>query len=370
MRSSNGLDAVSSANLMERLCALYDSFGYDKYKMSKFEEYELYVRNKGFLVSESIISFTDTDGKLMALKPDVTLSIIKNCRDIPDTVQKLYYNESVYRVQKSTRSYREIMQTGLECIGAVDQYTLCEVLYLAAASLRLVDPGAVLDVSHVGILTEAFDELEVPETAREPLVRLIGDRNLHGLTACCAEAGLTERAAKLLSLFVTEYGPAGEVLPVLAEAFGGLVDGEKFSVLGRAADFSDGGKDGVRIDFSVIGDTRYYDGIVFKGFLPGAPESVLSGGQYGGLMRSMGKTSDALGFAVYVDEIAQSRPVRKDYDCDVLILYGDGTDPDEIRAAGEKYRKEAGRVRAERHVEPGFRARKTVDLTKERREEP
>ena len=62
------------------LRSLYTSYGYVQYKMSKFEEYDLYVRNKDFLVSDAVITFTDTDGKLLALKPDVTLSIIKNGR--------------------------------------------------------------------------------------------------------------------------------------------------------------------------------------------------------------------------------------------------------------------------------------------------
>ena len=61
-----------------RLRELYQRHGYLPYKMSKFEEYDLYVRNKSFLVSEQILTFTDMDGKLMALKPDVTLSILKN----------------------------------------------------------------------------------------------------------------------------------------------------------------------------------------------------------------------------------------------------------------------------------------------------
>ena len=60
------------------LRSLYSKYGYSRYRMSKFEEYDLYVRNKDFLISDNIITFTDTDGKLMALKPDVTLSIIKN----------------------------------------------------------------------------------------------------------------------------------------------------------------------------------------------------------------------------------------------------------------------------------------------------
>ena len=84
------------------LRSLYSKYGYLPYKMSKFEEYELYLKNKDFLISDRIITFNDTNGKLMALKPDVTLSIIKNCEDIEGFKQKLCYNENVNRVAGST----------------------------------------------------------------------------------------------------------------------------------------------------------------------------------------------------------------------------------------------------------------------------
>ena len=98
------------------LRALYSRYGYSQYKMSKFEEYDLYARNKDFLISENVITFTDLSGKLMALKPDVTLSIVKNTTDQVPWVQKLYYNENVYRTAKGAAGYREIMQTGLEVL--------------------------------------------------------------------------------------------------------------------------------------------------------------------------------------------------------------------------------------------------------------
>ena len=86
---------------------LFSSYGYRPYKMNRFEEYDLYVRNKDFLVSDQVITFADRSGKLLALKPDVTLSIIKNSPDAPGAVQKLYYNENVYR-SDSSHTIREI----------------------------------------------------------------------------------------------------------------------------------------------------------------------------------------------------------------------------------------------------------------------
>ena len=60
------------------LRTLYSRAGYRSYRMRKFEDYDLYSRNKDFLLSDRVITFTDTNGKLKALKPDVTLSIVKN----------------------------------------------------------------------------------------------------------------------------------------------------------------------------------------------------------------------------------------------------------------------------------------------------
>ena len=90
-----------------KLRALYTKYGYRPYKMSKFEEYDLYGRNKDFLVSDRVITFTDTDGRLLALKPDVTLSIIKNTKG--GEKQKVCYNENVYRVPGGRGQFKEII---------------------------------------------------------------------------------------------------------------------------------------------------------------------------------------------------------------------------------------------------------------------
>ena len=98
--------------LVPALRALYERSGYSRYKMSKFEEYDLYVRNKDFLVSDSVITFTDTNGRLMALKPDVTLSIVKNSKDTPGFAQKVYYQENVYRISKGTHRSNRLNRSG------------------------------------------------------------------------------------------------------------------------------------------------------------------------------------------------------------------------------------------------------------------
>ena len=155
--------------LAAQLRALYQRYGFKHYRVSKFEEYDLYARNKRFLTSPHILTFSDTNGRLMALKPDITLSIINNTRD-DDRTRKVWYTENVYRVPRGGSGFQEIMQAGLEMLGAVDLYAMGEVLMLAARSLEAVSPRYVLELSHMGILTGVLDTLAVPAGAAEAIL--------------------------------------------------------------------------------------------------------------------------------------------------------------------------------------------------------
>ena len=149
---------------------LYRRFGYIQYKMRKFEEYDLYARNKDFLISDNIITFTDVSGKLMALKPDVTLSIVRSGKD-GGGVQKVYYNENVYRVSAAAQGFREIMQSGIECIGEVDDCCVAETLMLAVESLRTISEDCVLDLSQLDIVSELVDALGAEAAMRREILK-------------------------------------------------------------------------------------------------------------------------------------------------------------------------------------------------------
>ncbi|MBO5714131.1 MAG: ATP phosphoribosyltransferase regulatory subunit, partial [Clostridia bacterium] len=283
------------------LCSLYQQNGYSKYRMSKFEEYDLYVRNKDFLVSESVITFTDTDGKLMALKPDVTLSIIKNSKDQPDGQMKVFYNENVYRVSKGTKSFKEIRQAGLECLGKVTEKEITEILLLASKSLGLISDNYALEISHLGIVTGVLDYYKISEDGKNQILKFLGEKNSQGVLEVCKAENLDDNSMSLVEKLVTVYGAPQKVLKEievlrLNEKISSAID-QLASVVNSLDDQN------VHVDFSVVNDMKYYNGFAFKGFIEGIPTGILSGGQYDGLMKKMGKSSQAIGFAVYLDEL-------------------------------------------------------------------
>ena len=187
------------------LRALYRKYGYQQYKMSKFEEYDLYVSNKDYLVSDNVITFTDTDGKLLALKPDVTLSIIKNGKDDKNNLKKVCYGENVYRVSKGTKSFKEIMQVGLECQGDIDDFIILEVLSLAVKSLKSISNEYALDISHLGIVSLVIDAMGIKDSVKKQLLNLLGDKNSESINAILVEENvdntLKDNLIKLSSIY-------------------------------------------------------------------------------------------------------------------------------------------------------------------------
>ncbi len=347
---------------------LYRGYGYLPFKMSKFEEYDLYVRNKDFLVSDRVITFTDMGGKLLALKPDVTLSIIKNGEDRPGEKQKVCYNEFVYRVSGSTHHFKEILQTGLECIGDLDTYDICEVVTLAAASLATVSERFALDISHMGILSAMLDEITAEGDVRREIARCIAEKNPHDLTRVCVGAGVSEEDTATLRDFIGIYGDMDTVLTRLLplchryEAVA-IAHGELTELRDHLKNTPYA--DRVRLDFSIMNDMTYYNGVVFCGYLDGICECVLSGGQYNKLMRRMGRKAGAIGFALYLDLLEGLGQAGTAYDVDVLVLYDAATAPAAVTARVEALRAEGKTVSAQRAIPEKLRFAAVCDMRKE-----
>ena len=343
------------------LRSLYRKYGYMPYKMSKFEEYELYIRNKDFLVSDRIIAFNDTNGKLMALKPDVTLSIIKNSDGFDGSKQKVCYNENVYRVSQSTGQYKEIMQTGLECIGDTDIYDIYETVMLAAKSLETISEKFVLEISHLGILSAVFDAASPDAAFKKKAVSYISEKNSHDLLKLCKEYDIDEHMCNILATFVSAYGKRSEVLKTLKANFSqyaeeAVAELEELSKMLDSTPFSDK----ILFDFSVVNDMNYYNGIVFRGFLDGICDGVLAGGRYDNLMKKMGKKSGAIGFALYIDLLEQLNTEESGYDTEVLLLYKDSDNPSEVAAKARELVSEGKSVDVQKSVPPKIRYKETI----------
>lgn len=307
---------------------LYESFGYTKYKMSKFEDYDLYRDNKRFLPKGEIITFPNRDGRLLALKPDVTLSIVKNARE-GEQIRE-YYNENVYRGMDG--EHREIMQVGLECIGEIDLYSTCEVIRLAKKTLSIICESSILDISHGAFVGGLLDAAGLPDDGvRDAFNTCIAGKNAHELSKLCQAYGVASDVEEKLCRLLTLYGP----FPAIREEMQSLVVSEDMASAFREIEAIDNyfrtiGEDkGLAVDLSLVNDMCYYTGVLFKGYVQGVPAGVLSGGRYDGLLQRMQKNGmGAVGFAVYMNllDLYFDEGRGKEYDVDILVTYDSGTD--------------------------------------------
>ena len=158
----------------------------------------------------------------------------------------------------------------------------------------------------------------------------MGEKNLHGAMEICEKEGVCGEFSDAIKTLITTYGDPRTVLPVLRSMGIGKKSLAQLESLVLA--LTEGGIDTVRIDFSVINDMRYYNGIVFRGFVKGIPTGILSGGQYDKMMKKLGRKSRAIGFAVYLDLLQQLQN-SEEYDVDTVLLYDDTDTPSQIAAA-------------------------------------
>ena len=367
MKFDNGINLKKEDINILSLRHLYEQYGFVHYKMNKFEEYDLYVSNKDFLSGDNIITFTDTNGRLLALKPDVTLSIVKNYRDTVGTVQKVYYNENIYRPSKSTKTYKELMQMGLECMGDLNLYHISEVLLLAAKSLEALSDRYILDLSHMGVIRGFLEELNLQPRHEERFLSLLREKNCHGIQTLFDSLKIDDELREKAIALASAYGNMDSVLKTLEsislnETMDRAID-ELSTVCGV---LEEQGFDNVHLDFSIEGDMGYYNGFLFRGYIEGIPTGVLSGGQYDELMEKMGKSSGAIGFAINLSLLEDYDTNADSYDTDILLLYDSSASPAALIDAIQELVEQGNTVQAQQGIPEKLRYRRLLEFDGER----
>ncbi|MGN0808281.1 MAG: ATP phosphoribosyltransferase regulatory subunit [Candidatus Coproplasma sp.] len=349
----------SEKSVIQSLVSLYKSYGYKLYKPSCFEEYSLYQENKDFLIGKNVITFSDLSGRLMAMRPDVTLSLIKHS-DIKDCVlEKYYYDEKVYRQLSGGKEFKEISQVGAEIIGAVDGASVCEAAILMCKTLSSISDEYVLDVSHMGFTEGLLNEFS---EGRAEVKDCLKSKNLHDFKKLAQKYGYSE---KLVNAFEIALDAEGEPQTALKKAEGAVLNGQMEKALlslstlcNRLISFDYGEK--IKVDFSVTNNADYYNGEVFNGYVSGIFHRVLSGGRYDKLIDKFGMKGGAVGFALYLGELDRYFTKERE-EVDYLIIYDANCEDLALKTANEKI-KSGYFVRLSNCCDCGVRFKNVIKL--------
>ena len=293
----------------------------------------LYSKNKDFLGDGGILTFTDVSGRLMALKPDVTLSIVKNAVATTGT-QKVYYKENVYRTNKKSGGFKEIQQCGIECIGDLTEYDVIEVLILALESLKSTGRPFKLVVSHMGILSSFINCLNLSDNDKFELITCIKRKSSDGINEIAFRNDIDLTS---LSNAVSLNGNPNDIISALYRICPKDPSDSVTSLHNIISELSKiGFEDNISIDLSVMNDMNYYRSLVFRGYIDCIPESVLIGGRYDDVLKKMGRNCGAIGFAVSLDKLnALSKSDDPTYRDVQLVYSNDIPSHTVIKAANE-----------------------------------
>ncbi len=282
---------------------LFENRGYGAVITPTLEYYELYGALGGGFESDSLYKLTAADNKLLVLRPDSTAPIARmtaaRLRNEKLPI-RLHYSQKKFIVHDHYSGHNnEINQSGIELIGTAGLLADLEVLHAAMSALHLFSEGFTVELGHAGIFKTLMERLPVGSDMGEDIRYAVESKNLTALGELL-DTLPPSKSIDALRLLPKLYGGA-EVLDAAADALGEetipyLDEIKKLVENLTAAAARYGGS--INIDLGLVNRNDYYTGMVFRGFVAGSGETVISGGRYDNLLSSFGWPMPGAGFAV------------------------------------------------------------------------
>ncbi|MCR4616066.1 MAG: ATP phosphoribosyltransferase regulatory subunit [Clostridiales bacterium] len=293
------------------LSTLFKSRGFRKIITPTLEFFDVFNRESAGMPSETLYSVTDFAGRLLVLRPDSTLPIARVAATRLKDAQypiRLYYNQSVFRRCPSFSGHNdESSQGGIELIGASGLRANLEVITTAIDALKVCGvENYRIELSHAGFFKSLIKELDADEDTCDEIRDHIEAKNFTALDEVLSKIGggkIVESIRTLPRLF-------GGV-EVLDTAWNMCVSDEAREAIQSLREICDslyelGLHDKIGIDLGLVHRSNYYTGIVFRGYIEGSGEIVISGGRYDKLIGEFGKTLPANGFGVEISALAKT----------------------------------------------------------------
>ena len=292
------------------LTKLFEERGYNEVETPSLEFSDVFDCDSVSMPLEWMYKLSDQKGRLMVLRPDCTMPIARLAatRLKDETLPlRLFYQQNVYRVNPSLKGRNDqFSQAGIELIGACGRRADLEVIVTAIDALEACGaPEYIVELGHAGFFKSLALGLPVNEDGVEQVRSLIEAKNYAALNDLLdtMEDSPAVRAIKALPrLFGGE-----EVFEKAAELCGKEVEAPLTYLKKVYRDLCKLGLNGrIRIDLGLVHQNNYYTGVIFRGYMRGYGDTVLSGGRYDRLLSEFGCPQPATGFGVNVDSLVRA----------------------------------------------------------------
>lgn len=257
----------------------------------------------------AIYRFFDSEGRTIALRPDMTLPIGRVISTAAITLPvKLSYSGKVFRAHPELiGEQNEQTQAGIEIIGFSSLKAELECILSGITILsNLAIPNFQIELGHAVIYQEILKQLQLDDKTELIFRKLLLNKSISGIKTFVAEnpSSLDDFILELPWLF----GPAEEILQKAKQQTDNRGILAALSELGRTVQLVEQVEPDVSlsIDLGLIQDFDYYTGLIFRGYADHASEHFLSGGRYDLLLeRFGGNPTPAVGLALHLDKIVR-----------------------------------------------------------------
>ena len=265
-----------------RLSDLFVCRGFSEVMTPGVEFYDVFQTGNMVIPPDSMYKLSDNKGRLLVMRPDSTIPIARlvatRLQNAPLPI-RLYYAQDVYRLNHGLNGqYDQEFQAGIELIGAAGERADLEVLSLAAESLRLCGGEEFrIEIGHVGFFQSLIAELNVSEETKSDIHSFIETKNyaaLNDVLDLLPPSETVDAIRRLPRLFGGE-----EVLKEAKSLCHGEDTREALAYLARLykALCRLGLTKQVMIDLGLVHRNEYYTGVVFRGYIEGSGDTVVSG---------------------------------------------------------------------------------------------
>jgi len=288
-------------------------WGYQEIRSPTIEFVEALSTGVGSELVDSMFKFQDFDGKIVALRPEMTAPVARIITTrMPSTPEpiRLFYICNVFRYSQTyVERGREFWQAGVELIGCNTPEADGEILTLLISSLEKIGLKEVrVDVGHANLLKDLIKATGLDEEKKNILQNLLGYRDEARLEKFMDQNNLPP---KLRETFL-KLSSCRQLNDVSSVSLGSSKYGKTEDHLRKLSEVKDvltdyGIENLVFFDFSLTRKIEYYTGIVFEASVPNFGLPLGGGGRYDNFIEKFGKLKiPAIGFAMEIEKCLQA----------------------------------------------------------------
>jgi len=312
MRYYCGPEARLRRAIEGTVMSIFDGWSYEEITTPTIDYYSLFEHGMGATQAHRAFRFSDGDGRLLTVRPDVTSLVARAAATLfaqRERPLRLCYVAPVFRQQPESHTdwRRESSQIGCELIGANSSVADIELLAIVCEVLRRLDldRGCSITLTDIDVFNGIAEELKLDPDSRDQMRRLVDTRNTSDLEQFLAHYS----GRKDLHAFSRLAQISGK-REILNEARRSITNARSRAALDRIARLwsvieSLQLSDHFAIDLGDVSRMDYYTGLTFKIYVDGSGSRIGSGGRYDGLTASFGKAEPAVGFVLELDVLTE-----------------------------------------------------------------